>query len=54
MFLYGAVSIPQDCSRRFTLNPLGRPVQSNTTSASQETYKNSRSMHAVIVSIVIL
>ena len=29
-FLYSAVSNPQDCSKRFTLYFLGRPVQSDT------------------------
>ena len=33
-FLYSAVSIPQDCSKRFTLYFAGRPVHSNIVSTS--------------------
>ena len=30
-FLYSTVSRPWDCSKRFTLHPLGRPVHSNAS-----------------------
>ena len=43
-FLYSAVSNPQDCSKRFTLYFLDRPVQSDTVS----TYLGSIQWYAAI------
>ena len=44
-FLYSAVSMPLDCSKRFTLNFPSRPVQSNTINFSRNYPATLQLMH---------